>query len=99
MEDSIEMTVTINRDSNPLLFEYLTNTKAGRRRAAVFKLLAENFLFLQQQNSVQTTTVSPREVESGRMTDASILQTPEGGRQGAIDEQDVRRSLMQFVSG
>jgi hypothetical protein len=51
MDDTIEITITINSDSFPLLWEFLHGIRAGRRRAAALKRAAENFLLLQKQSA------------------------------------------------
>lgn len=99
MEDSIEITVTINSDSFPLLFRHLTNTKVGRRRAAALKLLAENFLLLQQQGKNLIVAASPQVVEPEHPADLSKSVGVENSVQGAIDLQSVRNSMSQFISG
>ncbi|WP_143036644.1 hypothetical protein [Paraburkholderia steynii] len=99
MEDSIEITVTINSDSFPLLFRHLASTKAGRRRAAALKLLAENFLFIQQQNKNLMVTASPQVVEPPHPRDSPESVAVENSAQGALDLKSVRNSMSQFISG
>lgn len=95
MEDHFEITITINEDSFPLLFEYLKKVSAGRRRAAAFKRLAENFLLLQRQSTMSSSAAI-------QTNDNVALQNPSMddhiGRptDSPIDQKYMRQSLHQF---
>lgn len=99
MDDQIEMTVTINSDSFPLLFKHLIEVKAGRRRAGAIKRLAENFLLLSQRELVRSDQRIQPSAETSTTTKAIQLGPLEGTEHLSIDCQAVRSSLSQFGFG
>lgn len=94
MEDAFELTITINKDSFPLLYDFLNDVKSGRRRAAAFKRLAEAYLLLQVQRLVHSaSTTLP---ESGGSQTTSLREPVENDQTLSINKKAVRESLRQF---
>ncbi|VVD33794.1 hypothetical protein [Paraburkholderia dioscoreae] len=90
-DDKIELTVTINSDTFPLLWEALMRVQAGRRRAGALKRAAESFLLLQKQ-SAQAVLTHTSDVEKSQPS--SQFQSSPADR--PIDPHSVRESLGQF---
>jgi hypothetical protein len=98
MDDIIEITVTINSHSFPLVWEFLNGIPVGRRRAAALKRAAESFLLLQTQSAQFS---SKREDQVGRSgANHAISQSDRGDASDqTIDPLDIRRNLSQFSIG
>jgi hypothetical protein len=98
MDDIMEITVTINSDTFPLLWEYLNEIRVGRRRAGALKRAAENFLLLQKQSTQAVSTHKP-DTESPTDMRSLSQNLQEDPADQAIDPIEVRGSLSQFGFG
>ena len=96
MDDSIEITISINSDTFPLLYEYLNRIKPGRRRAAAFKRLAEHFLLLQEQHTGQLTLKTQQNMDGSSALSSDQADSNSAKASIPLDNHALRSSLTQF---
>ena len=96
MDDAIEITISVNSDTFPLLYEYLNKIKPGRRRAAAFKRLAEHFLLLQEQHTGQLTLKRQQNMDGSSALSSDQADSDSVKAGIALDKHALRNSLAQF---
>jgi hypothetical protein len=93
----IEMTVRIDADAHPLLYQYLSTRRQGKPRAAAFKRVAENSLLLSGQPELCASHVKRN--ADARPSELWVKQSPpaEPAFQPGVSQSDVNASLAQFL--
>jgi hypothetical protein len=98
MDPFIEMTVRIDADAHPLLYQDLSMRQRGKPRAAALKRLAENYLLLSRNNPAHASpgTTSNSEAREADMQ-AGQSRPEDPAPVARVNASDVRSSLTQFL--